>query len=120
MSQSELATVDLEELAIPGAFDPTRHSPLVHRSKRQVPELTHMRRLRSPPHSRPLVVVLVIIGRHMVLQARECKAYEVYKEDLEAQDAGAKLLDEEEVNEEVGLVDPAGEHPRRRGGCREE
>ena len=46
------------------------------------------------------MVVLVIIGRHMVLQAR--KAYE---EDLEAQGADANLLDEVEVDEKVGLVD---------------
>ena len=40
----------------------------------------------------------------MLLQAWERKALE---EDLEAQDADAKLLDEGEVNEKVGLVDPA-------------
>ena len=40
----------------------------------------------------------------MLLQAWERKALE---EDLEAQDVDAKLLDEGEVNEKVGLVDPA-------------
>ena len=40
----------------------------------------------------------------MLLQAWEHKALE---EDLEAQDADAKLLDEGEANEKVGLVGPA-------------
>ena len=109
MSDSELATVDPEELAIPGAFDP-QVSPLdASRSSSASSEATGARidpyaALAISATLSSLVVVLVIIGRHMVLQARERKAYE---EDLEAQDADAKLLDEEEVDEKVGLVDPA-------------
>jgi hypothetical protein len=106
MSDSELATIDPEELAIPGAFDPlfeesqSSRAPLNDTGARIDPYAA----LAISATFSSLVVVLVIIGRHMLLQARERKAHE---EDLEAQDADARLLDEEEVNEKVGLVDPA-------------
>jgi len=105
-SDSELAAIGPEELAIPGAFD-----PLFEESQSSLAPLEVMG-ARIDPYAAlaisatlsSLVVVLVIVGRHMLLQARDRKALE---EDLEAQDADAKLLDEEEVNEKVGLVDPA-------------
>jgi len=107
MNDSELATADPEELAIPGAFDPQTSHP----EEPEVPRASfEVMGTRIDPYAAlaistilsSLVVVLVIVGRHMLLQAREHKAHE---EDLEAQDADAKLLDEEEVNEKVGLVD---------------
>lgn len=109
MSDSELATADPEELAIPGAFD--HQASLTEESQSSHASLEVMG-ARIDPYAAlaisatlsSLVVVLVIIGRHMLLQARERKAHE---EDLEAQDADAKLLDAEEVDEKVGLVDPA-------------
>ena len=112
MSDSELATADPEELAIPGAFDPQVSLPEESQSSGASLEVMGARidpyaALAISATLSSLVVVLVIIGRHIVLQARECKAHE---EDLEAQDADAKLLDDEEVNEKVGLVDPARGH----------
>ena len=109
MSDSELATVGPEELAIPGAFDPQTSLPEEPQSSRASFEVMGARidpyaALAISATLSSLVVVLVIIGRHMLLRARERKAHE---EDLEAQDADAKLLDEDEVNEKVGLVDPA-------------
>lgn len=104
----ELGTADPEELAIPGAFDPQP-------SLLEEPQLPHAAFEVMGAHIDPyaalaisatlssLVVVLVIIGRHMLLQARERNARE---EDLEAQDEDAKLLDDQEVNEKVGLLDP--------------
>jgi hypothetical protein len=108
MSDSELATADPEELAIPGAFDPQAslsEEPHSSRASLEVmgAHINPYAALAISATLSSLVVVLVIIGRHMLLQARERKAHE---EDLEAQDADAKLLDEEEVNEKVGLVDP--------------
>lgn len=100
---------DSEELAIPGAFDPQVSPYEESQSSRGTVEVMGARidpyaALAISATLSSLVVVLVIIGRHMLLQARERKAHE---EDFEAQDADAKLLDEEEVNEKVGLVDPA-------------
>ena len=108
MSNSKLATADPEELAIPGAFDTQAslpEEPPLSRASSEImgASIDPYAALAISATLSSLVVVLVIVGRYMLLQARELKAQE---EDIEAQDADAKLLDEEEVNEKVGLVDP--------------
>ena len=109
MNDSKLATADPEELAIPGAFDtqaPLQEDPQSSRVSLEVVgvHINPYAALAISATLSSLVVVLVIVGRHMLLQAREREAQD---DDTEAQDADAKLLDEEEVNEKVGLVDPA-------------